>query len=203
MKQFDQITLADVKAMMTQKGYQIFHDGRPNIVGIRNAIRDSNQFDDKCFVWWEEDGKEVSHVYSITTHPGYYYLLNVENKANPKGTAILVPGQYIDVWGLGMHRKKQYALCQWFGNVKVYRDNNKNTTLDYNPATIESGVFGIDLHHAGLNDADAVGPYSAGCQVWRYHQPHMDLMQEFKGLSQRHQFTKFSYTLLLQEDFNG
>ena len=199
MKTFNTITLDDVKNIMHQKKYQIFTDGKPNIVGIRNSIRDSNKFDDTCFVWWNEDGKEVSHQYTITTHPGYYYLQNPI--AGNNGAAILVPGQYIEIWGLGMHRKKQFALCQYFGNVKIYRDNNKDTRLDYDPETIQQGMFGINGHHAGLNDADAVGPYSAGCQVWRYHVPHEKLMQDFKGLSTKFKFKKFSYTLLLHEDF--
>lgn len=199
MKEMAAIMLADVINVMKQKGYQIFNDIRPNIVGIRNSIKDSNQFDDICFVWWSENGNVLSHQYTITTHPGYYYLQHPI--AGTKGSAILVPGQYIDIWTLGMHRKKQFALCERSGPVKVYRDNNKDTKLDYDPKTIQEGWFGIDGHHAGLNDADAVGPYSAGCQVWRYHQAHQDLMQDLKRISNRAGFTKFGYTLLSQEDF--
>lgn len=199
MNNFYEITLADVKRIMIAKRYEVFTDGRPNIVGIRNCVRDSNKFDDTCFVWWNEDGKEIIHQYTITTHPGYYYLQNPI--AGNGGTAILVPDQYIDCWGLGMHRQKQFALCQYYGSVKVYRDDNKDIKLDYNVATIQTGGFGIDLHHAAESDADIVGPWSAGCQVWRYHQPHEYLMNEFKRLSETYQFKKFSYTLIMQEDF--
>lgn len=199
MKDIKAITLDDVKAVMQKKGYELFAGGKPNIVGIRNAVRDSNEFDDVLFTWWEEVGAEVSHDYTITTHPGYYYLQNPI--AGNGGTGILVPGQYKDCWMLGMHRQKQYALIQLAGQVKLYRDNNKDTRLDYDPKTIRSGFFGIDLHHAGQNDANVVGPYSAGCQVWRYHQPHINLMLDYKRLSKANNFNKFSYTLLLQEDF--
>ena len=119
-----------------------------------------------------------------------------------KGTAILVPGQHIDKWELGMHRGKHLALCQRGGPVPVYRDSDKDAELDMNDKTIESGYFGINLHHAGLNDADIIGLYSAGCQVWRYHHPHLELMQSFQFLSNKYNFKFFSYTLINQEEFN-
>jgi hypothetical protein len=100
-----------------------------------------------------------------------------------------------------MHRGKQLALCQTAGPIRVYRDADKDTTLDFDKSTIESGYFGVNLHHAGFNDADIVGLYSAGCQVWRYHQPHFELMQEFQKLSGIHNFKTFSYSLINQEDF--
>ena len=41
-------------------------------------------------------------------------------------------------------------MCEWFilqvKEMKVYRDNNKNQILDYNEATIEEGIFGINIH---------------------------------------------------------
>lgn len=194
------ISLADVKEVMQQKNYKIFEEeGIPNIVGIRNAIHSADWYDDLCWVWWKESGIEERHLYTITTHPGFYYLQHPI--AETKGTAILVPGQYIDCWELGMHRGKQFALCQRGGKVKVYRDPNKDRIMDFDPSTIEEGWFGIDLHHGALDDSDVIGPWSAGCQVWRYAKAHMQLMEKFKELSHRYNYKKFSYTLLLQKDF--
>lgn len=193
------IAWSDVVMVMQNKGYKMFQDGRPNIVGIRNANRQSNSYDDKCWVWWWlGNGDFVIHDYTITTNPGYYYLQ--KPIAGTKGTAILVPGQYIDCWELGMHRGKQFALVQR-GKMAVYRDDNKDTVLDYDPAKIQWGFFGIDGHYGALGDVDVIDRYSAGCQVWRYHEPHQELMNDFKALSQKFNFTKFSYTLLQQEDF--
>lgn len=199
MKSLFDITLGDVKNVMIEKGYKIFNDGRPNIIGVRNATFDiGDEYNDRAWVWWN-DGKENVHTYTITTHPGYHYLQRPIKGTN--GTAILVPDQYIDCWTLDYHLGKQYALCQRGGEVKVYRDNNRDTILNCDPATIDKGYFGIDLHHGTIYDTNVIGPYSAGCQVWRYHQPHFDLMIQFRHLSEKYKFKWFSYTLLLQQDF--
>jgi hypothetical protein len=191
--------LAGVKAMMAKKGYTIFTDGKPNIVGIRNANKDTDDsFNDIAFVWWNDAGVETAHTYTITTHPGFRYL---QKPANIDGAAILVPGQYIDCWVIRMHRNIQLALCQDAGMVAVYRDNNKDTALDMNPVTIQKGFFGIDLHHAAVTDNNVIGPWSAGCQVWRYHEPHEAMISSFQSLKTKYGFSKFSYTLLKQEDF--
>ncbi len=200
MKDFKSITLADVKAVLLKKGYEIMTGAHPNIVGIRSAVRDANVFDDTLFTWWKQGDNEIVHQYTITTHPGYYYLKNPISGNG--GAAILVPGQYKNCWELGMHRQKQFALCQTGAPVKVYRDNNKDTRLDYDAKTIKEGFYGINGHHAGLNDANIVDKYSAGCQVWRYHQPHTDLMHTYERLSKENNFKLFSYTLLVQEDFD-
>jgi hypothetical protein len=202
MKPLNDITPADVLAAMAKKDYVLFSQvGVPNIVGIRSAEKDdSDYYNDKCFVWWKkENGQNEWHSYTITTHPGYYYLEHPI--AGTKGTAILVPGQYLRCWELAMHKGKQFALCQHCGPVKVYRDDNKDTVLNYDPATIEEGFFGIDLHSASLEDSDLIGKYSAGCQVWRYHDAHSILMEKFKLLGEEYVFRKFSYSLLLQDDF--
>lgn len=198
MKQMHDIGLSDVINVMDAKNYTVFEDYHPNIVGIRSANRKSNSYDDGCFVWWMEGDKKIIHTYTITTNPGYHYLQNPI--AGTKGTAILVPGQYINCWELGWHRQQQFALVQR-GEMAVYRDDNKDTVLDYNPATIQKGYFGIDGHRGSLGDADVVDRYSAGCQVWRYHEPFSDLMEDLKKLSDQCHFRKFSYTLLLQEWF--
>lgn len=200
MKDINDIGISDIKKVLIRKEYQIFTgEGVPNIIGIRNSAIKSNSYNDKCWVFWNEGLTEIVHSYTITTHPGFYYLQNPIKGTD--GTAILVPGQYIGCWELGMHRGKQFALCQRTGQVRVYRDNNRDTIQDFDPKTIDTGYFGIDLHHGSISDSDIVDRYSAGCQVWRYHEPHADLMQQFKKSSEINKFSKFSYTLLNQSEF--
>jgi hypothetical protein len=199
MKALKDITLADVKAVMMERGYQVFGNGAPNIVGIRSSDRDGEDFDDTCFVWWNDQDKEEVHQYTITTNPGTYYLKNPISGAT--GTAILVPGQYKDCWELGSHKGKQRALIQTCGQVRVYRDKNKDGVLNMDASTIDTGYFGINLHHGSLNDPDVIGQWSAGCQVWKFHDAHEKLMNKFRELSKQYHFNRFSYTLLDQSDF--
>ncbi len=145
--------------------YKIYSDyNKLNIFGIRKATRKNNlnQFQDVLgYFYNSKDGYQFK-TFKGTTTPGHYWLGTL---MNPKGTAILVPGQYEDTWSIGMHLGKYEALCQR-KPVKVYRDKNKDEILDMDPKTIDSGIFGINIHRAHLNTvAYYIGKYSAGCQV--------------------------------------
>lgn len=67
---------------------------------------------------------------------------------NPKGTAILAPGQYQSSHKIGLHRGKYKALVQ-HRPVTVYRDNNKDSKYDLEPTKKDTGIFGINIHKAG------------------------------------------------------
>lgn len=48
--------------------------------------------------------------------------------------------------------------------MRVYRDSNKDDSLDMDPGSIQAGYFGINIHHAG-EDSQFVNKWSAGCTV--------------------------------------
>lgn len=192
-------TKEQIIAVLKSKSYKVFEDHNPNIIGVRNSVRSAGKYDDKMYVFWKDGDKEIFHDYTVTTDPGLTYLNNPI--AGSKGTAILVPGQYLECYKLGSHRGKQDALIQTGGMVKVYRDNNKDGILDMNPATIQEGWFGINLHHGSITDGEVINGWSAGCQVWRYHTPHELLIKDFKKLAHDHDIKKFTYTLLQESDF--
>lgn len=193
------LTKDQIISALSAKSYKIFDNYIPNIVGIRSATRSAGTFDDSLYTWWKDGDNEVLHNYTITTDPGLTYLR--QPIAGSKGTAILVPGQYFECYRLGSHRGKQEALIQTGGMIKVYRDNNKDGILNMDPSTIQEGYFGINLHHGAINDGEVINGWSAGCQVWRYHTPHELLIKDFKALSTKYKFEKFTYTLLQEEDF--
>ena len=192
------VTAALLKELLKRRNYKVYTDGRPNIIGVRSAILNGGNYDDRCYVFWNEGDKEFFHDYTITTDPGLRYLN--QPIAGSKGTAILVEGQYVDCWMLGKHRQKQDALIQIAGAVKVYRDNNRDSKLDAVAGTIDTGYFGINLHHGSLDNAEQIGGWSAGCQVWRYADAHQKLIKKFRELSKTYKFDKFSYTLVKIED---
>lgn len=96
----------------------------------------------------------------FTTDLGVHYLLNLWR---PEGCAIVAPGQYRGVWFIGLHNEYE-ALVQredsGSGMISVYRDKNRDTTLDMDVDSIMTGYFEIDLHHGF--DSEKIGENSAG-----------------------------------------
>lgn len=151
-------------SIMKGYGYKVLD--RPyelNIVPYRTKNRIANKFDDYMYVFYKDkDGRWIYHTWQITTDPG---TKSLKFPPNSKGTAILVPGQYLDSHRLGLHQGKYKALTQMLP-VKVYRDNDKDNILDPDPNKIYEGLFGINVHKAGL-DSTVVEGHSAGCVVFK------------------------------------
>lgn len=194
-----EVTPQSIKRVILSKKYLWYDDGQLNLIGIRSKNRRANQFDDLFTLTYRVDKENYkTYIYPCTTDPGSYWLKNL---FNPKGAAILVPGQYVNVYALDLHRNQYEALCQRHGPVKVYRDSNKNEILDMNPETIKSGNYGINIHRAAENGvARFVELYSAGCQVFEsaddfYH------ARNIWRISKKIYGNVFTYTLLEEKDF--
>lgn len=162
-----------------------------NIVGVRSKNNVAGKFDDKLFVFWKNNkNKWEGKSYNITTDPATYFL---ENPLSNLGSAILKEGQWKDAYGIGLHRNSYEALVQK-KPVIVYRDYNRDAILDWNNGREETGLFGINIHKAGLNTED-IGKYSAGCSVF---QIVLDF-EEFMALARKHRQlygNVFTYTLI-------
>ena len=189
-----------IKTLMAKKNYRFYTDPLDmNIIGIRMSNPIVNTFCD-YFAWCytDEQGHPQCEVFSGTTDPGSYWL---ENPMVAEGCGIMVPGQYHSLWTKGLHH--EYDALVQYGPVKLYRDNNKDDTLDMDPSTIQEGQFGVDMHHAANQVAPTalVGMYSAACQVYAVLADFVRAMtlrdmQINAGLGQL-----FSYTLLLESEF--
>lgn len=191
-------TLDQIKKVFNDKGY-IFYDQpyKLNIVGVRNAKGVVNQFDDTLYVIYKDNtGATIMHAYPLTTEAGLPYLLR---PLNPKGTAILCTGQYVDVYQIAKHQGKYDALCQR-GKLMVYRDNNKDSKVDYTNLQ-ESLADGINIHSTKPNLINKiVNDWSAACQVlvnWSDFQAFMVLCEKQKNLYGN----KFTYTLIRTDNF--
>ena len=183
-------------------GHKVFEDGAYdlNIIGIRSKNRSAGEFDDWLAVVCKDvNGTWLTYWFQATTDPGIPWL---EAPGNPGGTAILVPGQYRGCYTLGKHRGKYTALCQRSGPVKVYRDSNKDSTLDLAPESIVSGMFGINIHRSNLSDSGAhtVGRYSAGCTVVKRAKDFALLIELCERQIQNHPTWNETFTYTLLED---
>lgn len=183
-----------IQEVLQKKGYRIFL--RPyelNIVGVRSDSVKPNSFDDTIYVFFNNsEGKLVEHKFPATTDPGTYWL---RNPMNPQGTAILKEGQYLNCYGLGLHRGKYLAVVQK-RPVTVIRDYDRDAILDFMNGKEENGLFGINIHRASeIGTTKVVDKYSAGCQVFSNQTEFIKFLQ----LCERHKNlygNVFTYTLL-------
>ena len=181
------ITIAVLKRTMAAKGYVFFENGdyNLNIIGVRNSAtgqRVTNAFDDQIIIAYKiKDNWQIS-TYKFTTDNG-------------AGTARLKPGQYRGSHFIGLHQGKYEALRQC-GVMTVYRDDIRDGI--YNENRTETGVFGINIHKAGI-DSVQVNNWSEGCQVFKRTQDFNAFMLLCKKAAALHG-NRFSYTLITSND---
>ena len=179
--------IAQLKRTITGLGYKWFEEGdyNLNIIGVRNSstgLKVTNAFDDDIILAYKVKDNWELLTYKFTTDNG-------------AGTARLKAGQYRGAYMLGLHQGKYKALRQC-GPVVVYRDF-KNDGV-YQEDRTERGVFGINIHKAGL-DSIRVDRWSEGCQVFKRTQDFNKFMAicetaaEIWGNS-------FTYTLINSSD---
>lgn len=174
-------TIEQLKAEFSRLGYQWSNF---MIVGIRSKADVPDAFDDLIGL---VENDSVTW-FTATTNPGVAYLKKL---LNPKGCAVLKPGQYLNTWELGLHQGKYLALCQR-RPVTVYRDADLDNKSEETAVT-DTGLFGINLHRANSSIiSKIIGNYSAGCQVFSNPVDFNYLITRCKasGLKQ------FTYTLL-------
>jgi hypothetical protein len=185
-----------IEAALKAKGYKWFdREHQLNIVGVRNSDtgkKVTNAFDDKLTLCYKVGETWMYKEWTNTTDPG---TKGVKEYHNAAGVARLVPGQYIDSHFIGKHQGKYEALKQ-VGKVKVYRDANRD--MNYDETAIQEGVFGINIHKAGV-DSTYVENWSEGCQVFKRAADFEEFMSIVRASAGKG-FTKFTYTLIESKD---
>ena len=186
--------LSRIKAILNSQSYEVYvKPYQLNIVGLRSKNTNANSFDDEIHVFYRtEKGDWNYHSYKATTDPGTFWL---NNPSYTQGTAILAQGQYKDAYAIGLHRGKYEALRQ-VKPVTVIRDYNRDSLLDFNNGTQQTGVFGINIHRAESDGTTKyIDKYSAGCQVFQ----NAGDFNQFMDLCERHKSlygNTFTYTLI-------
>ena len=108
-----------------------------------------------------------------------------------------MPDQYRGCYVVGTHggKRRYQALVQRKGKVKVWRDNNRDRTPDYQ-GPIDEGMYGINIHRQwGPDDREYTGGVSAGCQVFQSSKDFYEFM-ETCNLSKEEWGNGFTYTLI-------
>lgn len=181
------ITAAILEETLKKLGYKWFTEGdyNLNIVGIRNSstgVKVTNAFDDYITVAYKLNG-----VWGVKMWP-----CTVDNGG---GSARVVPGQYTGSHAIGLHQGKYEALKQ-VAPLTVERDYTKDGI--YNPLKKETGIFGINIHKAGV-DSVQVNNWSEGCQVFKRSADFAAFMVIAKKAAALHG-NRFTYTLIESKD---
>jgi hypothetical protein len=204
------ISYERLKAIFQAKGYAFFDNGRPfnlNCLAIRAQA--ANQATDLYNDWLgiatrDAQGRPVVEWYRATTDPGRAHMTQpVFAEAVRGGTAILVPGQYRGAYCLGFHGWGNYrhqALVQCLP-LPVYRDRNRDSTLDFDARTITTRLYGINIHASVLQgESEQIGRFSAGCQVFATAQDYHSARKWWNAQVNAGLGTRFTYTLLEEAD---
>jgi|TARA_R100000458_G_scaffold21911_1_gene19641 hypothetical protein len=176
-------------------GHSVFTRGKYNlnIVAIRTPHDHSNTFNDRiCLVYKDDDGW-VTRTWEGTCDPGKYYR---QNPMNARGCAQLVPGQYRGSHRIGRH-KGYDALVQTGSKVAVWRDNDRDATLDNGPGVpIERGFFGINIHRSSATSSERVDRWSGGCVVFKTADPDFSAFMALCRKSAELYGNRFTLTLI-------
>ena len=149
-------------------------------------------FLDVITVSFKIDGVWQYKEWANTTDPGKKGVMELHSA---KGVARLVEGQYRGSHTIRLHQGKYEALGQ-AKNVKVYRDANKD--MKYDEIKIDEGVFGINIHKAGV-DSTYVENWSEGCQVFKKSADFEEFMAICRKAKAIHG-NSFTYTLIESAD---
>jgi len=190
-------TKEQIEGAVKAKGYAWFENGDydVNIVGVRNSAtgnKVTNVFDDTMTLSYKVGSEWKFHTWTCTTDPG---TKGVKEYHNAAGVARLVEGQYRGSHTIRLHQGKYEALGQ-NKPVKVYRDANRDMT--YDESKIQEGVFGINIHKAGV-DSTYVENWSEGCQVFKKAADFEEFMTICRIAKEKHG-NSFTYTLIESTD---
>ncbi|MBC7777901.1 MAG: formylglycine-generating enzyme family protein, partial [Phycisphaerae bacterium] len=193
----DAVTKA--RAVFAQKGY-VFEEYYPNIIALRRTKdRQPDVWQDLLLVLWRTpDSIWQSRTYSCTTMPGQYF---VQNPRNSKGSPMIAPGQYLNLFEPGVVRDRA-ALVQR-GTITLYRDANKSGSIDAADPIDRGDSFGMNIHNTKMDQEPAtIGQWSEGNIVMPKKNERAEL-QRIYTMAYKSQGRRFALTLLTQDDMPG
>lgn len=197
------MTIEKLTSVYRSKGYEFdLRDNVVNLFGIRSKESQSDKFDDTLGLFVSIEGVKKLELFQATTDPGKSWLLTPMRK---EGTAIMVPGQYRELYKLGRH--KDYEALEQRANAKYVRDNNKDSKLDFSlyregKGEIFSDNIKSNIHRASANKiVNFIGLYSAACQVVQNPKHFETILNYCKNQINHGWANLFTYTLLEISDF--
>lgn len=184
------MTYEQIELLFKQKDY-VFFKGELNInlFAIRKVVA-TNIFDDEIYMVYEQGGQKIVKKWVCTTEAGKHYL---NSPMNPKGTAIIVPGQYRGAYAIGPHTN--YEALRQQKPLKYWRDNDKDSIHDLDGKIYEENGY-TNIHKAGA-DSSLVNNWSAGCIVFKRVKDFNEMMSIARKAAKKYS-NSFTFTLFHQ-----
>lgn len=155
------------------------------LIGIRSKEDMPDAFDDLFILVKNND----LYYFSGTTNPGVYWLQNFFNPSFG-GTAVLVPGQYLNSWRPGLHHGTAAFIQS--KPVMIYRDSDKDNKSE-RADKMSQIASSINIHRANSSAISTIiGKWSAGCQVFNNYKNLDFVLSEFNKTGGK----ELTYTLL-------
>lgn len=187
------ISLDSLKRTQQSLNHKWFED-QPNIIGIRTTLCIPDVFNDILVIAYKSGTDYKMFTAIITTEPGTTYQKKL---LNPKGCAVMQPGQFINAYKLGYHQwKKDHRALVQVGKILLKRDKDLDG-IPGNSGELEWNTgAGCNIHGANKGIVTSkIGPWSAGCQVherWSKKEEMCDIAQLYEKVNNG----LLTYTLL-------
>lgn len=158
------ITLAGTKQFITDLiNIRNWKHPITEFVWLRLTHNFDNRFSDVCIRF---NNSIVDMIMPCTTKAGNFYVYNPLTVGGITGTAVAIEQQVLNSHKFitsGTWSSLWLGAPYFFqsGAIEIYRDGNKNTTIDKNIKT--KGHYGINFHRGGIGSF--VDSWSAGCLI--------------------------------------
>lgn len=177
----------EIELLFKNKGYSFFKgELNVNLFAIRKNVS-TNVFDDEIYMVYEENENKIVKTWTCTTEAGKHYL---NSPMNPKGTAIIVPGQYRGAYAIGPHTN--YEALRQQKPLKYWRDNDRDSSHDLEGKIYEEIGY-TNIHKAGA-DSTLVNNWSAGCIVFKRVKDFNEMMSIARKAAKKYG-NSFTFTL--------
>ena len=189
-------SLPEILEVMREKGFRGGEPAGPafTLIGVRSAALEPEAFSDWVALACREAGRWNFFPFPATTDPGTFWQ---DRPERVRGTEVLEPGHYPDLWRPGTHRGRRALLQQ--GTARIWRGARREHYLDTEGAAEATSQSGIDLF-AAPESPDGGERWHAGAQVLQDAE-HARFLLRLCDRATRAGQEAFSYTLLEEADF--
>ena len=134
-----------------------------NLVELRMSGEFTDRFSDLCLIGSQD---KCVAIIPWTTKAGRYWVNNPLTVGGITGTGVVKEGQTVNSYVFYDSGKRKWGNLGYFKQIKsieVYRDGNKDNTLDKNVVQVAPSWYSFQIHPMGRGYR--IWNWSAGCRV--------------------------------------